>query len=50
VPQKPKAKAATKRTKVKNLPKAGKLTSNGMKKIKGGVLSLRKAGEKPVEP
>jgi hypothetical protein len=50
VPQKPKARAATKRTKVRDLPKAkGKLTSNEMKKIKGGTLTVRKAGEKPVE-
>ena len=50
MPQKLKARAATKRTKVKDLPKAkGKLTSNEMKKIKGGTITVRKAGEKRVE-
>jgi hypothetical protein len=50
---KSKAKSASKRTKVKSLPKSTKeLSGKSMKKIKGGSdtqLSVRKAGEKPVE-
>ncbi|HEY6121408.1 MAG TPA: hypothetical protein VIV66_15725 [Pyrinomonadaceae bacterium] len=50
MPQKAKARAATKRTKVKALPKPKrKLSSNEMKKVKGGLITVRKAGEKPVE-
>lgn len=50
---KSKSKTATKRTKVKDLPKSKKeLSGKSMKKIKGGgaeSISVRKAGEKPVE-
>ena len=50
MPQKTKARSATKRTKVKDLPKPKrKLNSNEMKKIKGGTITNRKAGEKPLE-
>jgi len=49
VPQKAKAKT-TKRTKAKDLPKSTKqLTGKDLKKIKGGLIAVRKAGEKPVE-
>ena len=51
---KSKAKPASKRTKVKSLPKSTKeLSGKSMKKIKGGgsdpQVTVRKAGEKPVE-
>jgi len=47
---KAKAKSASKRTKVKSLPKSTKqLSGKSMKKIKGGLITVRKAGEKPVE-
>ena len=50
VPQKPKAKTTTRRTKVKDLPKSKKqLAGKDLKKIKGGIIAVRKAGEKPVE-
>ena len=38
------------RTKVKDLPKPKQeLTGKSMKKVKGGIIAVRKAGEKPVE-
>ena len=50
MPAKSKSKTASKRTKVKNLPKSPKeLSGKSMKKIKGGLITVRKAGEKPVE-
>jgi len=42
--------SARKRTSVKQLPRGKQqLTSKSMKKVKGGIISVRKAGEKPVE-
>ena len=47
---KTKSKTASKRTKVKSLPKSPKqLSGKSMKKVKGGLITVRKAGEKPVE-
>ena len=47
---KSKSKTASKRTKVGNLPKKSKsLSGKSMKKVKGGLITVRKAGEKPVE-
>jgi len=41
---------STKRTKVKDLPKPKQeLSGKSMKKVKGGIIAVRKAGEKPVE-
>jgi len=41
---------ARKRTSTKNLPRPKKvLTGKIMTKIKGGLITVRKAGEKPVE-
>ena len=48
--EKAKAKSSTKRTKVKDLPKSKQeLSAKNMKKVKGGIIAVRKAGEKPVE-
>jgi hypothetical protein len=50
MPKAEKTKSATKRTKVKDLPKPKQeLSGKSMKKIKGGIIAVRKAGEKPVE-
>lgn len=50
MPAKSKSTTASKRTKVSNLPKSAKsLSGKSMKKIKGGLISGRKAGEKPLE-
>ena len=47
---KSKTKTASKRTKVSKLPKSSKkLSAKNMKKVKGGLITVRKAGEKPVE-
>ena len=47
---KSKSKTASKRTKVSSLPKKSKaLSGKSMKKVKGGLITVRKAGEKPVE-
>jgi len=41
---------ARKRTSTKNLPRPKQvLTEKTMTKIKGGLITVRKAGEKPVE-
>jgi hypothetical protein len=45
-----KKSTARRRTSVKNLPRPKQeLTAKNMKKIKGGLITVRKAGEKPVE-
>jgi hypothetical protein len=50
MPKSRKKASARKRTSVKQLPRAKQeLTSKSMKKVKGGIISVRKAGEKPVE-
>ena len=47
---KSKTTGAAKRTKLKNLTQPKKeLSSKSLKKIKGGLIAVRKAGEKPVE-
>ncbi len=43
-------KTSRRRTSVKQLPRAKQtLSSKSMKKVKGGIIAVRKAGEKPVE-
>jgi hypothetical protein len=50
MPKSTKKAASRKRTSVKQLPKAKQqLTGKSMKKVKGGLITVRKAGEKPVE-
>jgi hypothetical protein len=50
MPKSAKKTSARKRTTVKKLPKVKQqLTSKSMKKVKGGLITVRKAGEKPVE-
>ncbi len=50
MPKSTKKSASRKRTSVKQLPKAKQhLTGKSMKKVKGGIIAIRKAGEKPVE-
>ena len=50
MPKSTKETPARKRTSVKQLPRAKQqLTSKSMKKVKGGLITVRKAGEKPVE-
>jgi hypothetical protein len=42
--------SARRRTNVKQLPRTKQeLSSKSMKKVKGGIIAIRKAGEKPVE-
>ena len=50
MPKTTKKSSARKRTTVKQLPKAKQqLTGKSMKKVKGGIIAIRKAGEKPIE-
>jgi len=50
MPKSTKKASARRRTSVKQLPRTKQaLTSKSMKKVKGGLITVRKAGEKPVE-
>jgi len=50
MPKATKKASARKRTSVKQLPRRKQeLSGKSMKKVKGGLITVRKAGEKPLE-